>query len=142
VYRGELFNPVNEDAGVFVDSITVITQNQIVVSEPDGKTTFVTLHGVGDQIDPQQLPLAIAFLQSLGQRGRLFKAEEDCDVTVNGVTLVPGQILTESGESFAEELLLAGFGQALGQDRCDSDLVESCFFGLAAEGQANNPNPN
>ena len=141
VVDGTLRSPPEEKDGVFVHILSVPAPNQIVVADASNRTTLVLLQGVSEIFDPVRREAAIKFLESLDTEGWYFRADEedDCTVTLNNVLFVPGEVLTQAGESFAEKLMLSGLGIADNSTYCDADLVNNCYFGLESIGQENHP---
>lgn len=135
VIDGEVHNPFKVDDGQEVTITAIPNQYSVVVRDSDGTATLVLLQGVSTSIDSDQLQPAIDFLNTLEKTGRYYRAQDNCDVTFAGSTLVPGAVVTSDGKSYGEELLLAGFGSAGLYDDCYSDLVENCYAALEAEGQ-------
>ena len=133
VLSGVLTDPIYASQGVRVQVTDVLDANLVMVQRPEGPQ-LVQLHGVGPATRTKAA--AVAFLRDLAQEGAfLYATGSNCGVTTaGGGQGILGQLITESGRSYAEELLQAGFADQVGSSgQCREDLISSCYESIRVE---------
>ena len=130
VYDEELHNPATLADGVKATVKSANNGNVLVVATDKGNE-LIKLHAL--QPAPGNLVSAADnfIMQAASGSVTLFRASTNCTVNVGGGTAFNGQIITASGKSLSEELLLRGYVTSFETSgACGEGLVGPCYKAL------------
>jgi len=127
----ELFNPVSQSRGTQVTLLSVLDSNALLVS--DSSNEFVVkLQGIGGTTGFNNTAASGLFTELSSQKLFFFSAGP-CEAKVIGGRLGQiGSIITESGISFAEEVVKRKFAGIIeSSNACSEDEISGCLQSIS-----------
>ena len=142
VVERELQSSVEEDDAISVEIVAVPGEAEVSLRETSGTNAYlIRLHGLDRGLDDDRREEAIDVIRSLGPVARLYLADRDCGITAGTAEFLPGNLISLSGDSFAEVLLQLNLAVVDDSEQCSADLIRTCYNALLAQGEADNPTP-
>ena len=134
VLNGFVKGTVKASEGRVVKVTEVIGSNLVAIKDPNipnAGPELVKLHGIGAG-NSEKRSAALALLRSLASNTEYFYLPNaSCSISLSdGGRGVVGNLITNTGVSFAEELLKKGLADVDSTDVCGGPLIASCYTGL------------
>ncbi|MBP9837452.1 MAG: hypothetical protein KBC84_01940 [Proteobacteria bacterium] len=131
VAKGKLYSPIDSSRGKSATLVSVLDSNALILNI-EGVDTIVKLHGVGGTTGFHNTAAEKLFA-ALAVEPLFFFQSGDCTGTVdNDKVGVVGNVVTASGKSFTEELILAHYAGVLETTgTCNEASVAACYQSIA-----------
>lgn len=129
-FEGELYNPINPEAGVITTATSVPSPNTVIIQLSEGPA-LVKLSGLSN-VESFRDDAAMNFLRNKvsGQALYFYEATKDCTDFINGGEAMVGELFTAGGENISESVIKAGLARIDRSERCVPDELIECYDAL------------